>query len=929
MNLNSPLFALLNAIVILFSLSSCATSTNRYTEFDDAKWIVLGQYPNPAAEDGSCTGFRHDYLEAFGGEATLSSPDSDPLPRNAGIRTKHNEGFLDIGSLFRNAQWSVAYVYTEFDSAGGEYFLHAGSDDGLRLWLNGELIIDDHEHRSISPHDAVRRITLREGKNRILAKICQGTGEWALSLKLYDEKQQKDYLSSISSASLTVVPDSSFIQPGQAISFRAKLSPQTGNSVPVRFHLLDEKKSVVAELTGQTEVPAEFFIPMKASGLFTIRASLPDGTANEAEAKFLAGDRDTIFASVAQEARKSASDRKFQSIPCISESLLFLADRLEGKLHPSLSSDELKIHTVGFIKDILAAVNSCDVGYQANNGLNNARDHTLNGQHNPVYQALTGYRQWAYRSEIDKSLQPFSLYIPSDYNPEKKYGLIVQLHGYSGNDYEGGIHLADLAPSDMFIVSAYGRGDVYYESLAEQDVLDVMDIIMDNYPIDPDRVYLTGNSMGGLGAWKIAQRYPDRFAAIASFSGWTGTELLDNLGNLAIFVAHGENDTEVPVHMDRIAVEILKKAGYNVTYYEIPGGGHSAWKGWTSTNDPQKLFDFFRSYTRNPSPEYIKAIIPTVRYGRHYWVTISELDTAGDEDYHYKKASLLEFGGISQSLPMPGKIEAKRIGNSEINVTTSRIRTFSIDIPLSGIDLSKPTRIVIDGQKHEINPLEKKISFSIRSDGNWEISNNVSRTKIAPHDGDGVAGLFMKPVIIVYGTMDIKRKESLEAGARQLADWSWTEAVPIGVKTGSFRVKADTELTGRDIAENNLILIGNSKENSFTSRISEVFAPYYSNGKISINGKTFEGNGLCVTRPNPLAPERLVACFDIPSDFLSSKVDIIQWFRVFPYRMRYVHISESATYPAFCPDVMVLSKYPDVDVWSGWFDRNWENLKGW
>jgi len=925
--------------MFLFSASSCASSAQQLAEFEKAKWIVLGQYPNPAAQDGSCTGFKHDYLEAYGGEAALSSPDTDPLPRNAGVRVKHKDGFVDLGSLFKNAQWSLAYVYTEFDSAGGEYYLHAGSDDGLRLWLNGELIIDDHEHRSITPHDAVRRVTLREGKNRILSKICQGTGEWAFSLKLLDEKQQKEYLASIPPVSMTVIPGSNFVQPGQAISFRAKLSPQTGNNVPVLFHLLDENKSVIAELNGMTETTAEFSIPQNASGIYTIKASSPDGTMNDAQEKFLVGDRETIFASAAQQARKFASDQKFKSIPCISESLLFLADRLEGKLHPSLSSDELKILAVDFIKDVITAVNSDSTGYQAKDGLNNSRNHnsgnnntgnhTLNGHNNPVYQKLTGYRQWAYRSEIDKTLQPFSLYIPQNYNPEKKYSLVVQLHGYSGNDYEGGVHLANLAPSDMLIVSVYGRGDVYYESLAEQDVLDVMDIIMNNYPIDPDRVYITGNSMGGLGAWKIAQRYPDRFAALASFSGWTGTQLLDNLGNLAIFIAHGEYDTEVPVHMDRNAAEILKKAGYNVTYYEIAGGAHSAWNGWTSTNDPQKLFDFFRSYTRNPSPEHIKVVIPTVRYGRHYWVAVSELDTAADADYEYKKASLFESGSIPENMPMPGKIEAQRVGNSEIKVMTSRIRAFSIDLSLSGIDLSKTARIIIDGQKLEIRPSMKNISFSIRPDGIWEISSNDSDAKIARHDGDGVAGLFMKPVIIVYGTMDIKRKEILEAGARQLADWSWTEEIPIGVKAGSFRVKADTELTERDIAENNLILIGNAKENSITSRIYEAFEPYYSNGKITINGKTFEGNGLCVTRPNPLAPERLVACFDIPPDFLSSKVDIIQWFRIFPFRMRNVHISEIATYPAFCPDVMVLSKYPDVDVWSGWFDRNWENLKGW
>lgn len=912
--------------VVLFLLSSCTTSTDPSKGLEDAKWIVLGQYPNSTAQDGSCQGFIYDHLDKFGGEAALSSPDSEPLPDKAGIAVKHTNGYLDLGKLYNNAEWSVAYIYTEFSSTGGEWFLHTGSDDGLRLWLNGELIVEDHEHRAISPHDAVRRVTLREGKNRILAKICQGAGEWAASLKLYDEKQQNDYIASIGTATLSIKLDSVFAEPGQTISFKANLSPQTGENVPVNFRLLDQDNIIIAETAGQTDERSEFTLPAGASGIFTITASFStsitplttssssspssDETMESAKAKCLVGDPEAIFASVAQEAREfssaytSASDQ--QSMPDIAESLTFLADRLEGKLHPSLCPDESKIYAVGFIKDILDAANSGDVGNRA----------------------LTGYRQWAYRSQIDNNLQPYSLYIPQSYDPEKQYGLVVYLHGYSGNDFEGALHLAELAPDDLFIVSAYGRGDVYYESLAEQDVLDVMDRVMAAYPIDPDRVYLTGDSMGGLGTWKIGQLYPERFAAIAPFCGWTGTELLENLGEVGTFIVHGDQDTSVPISMDRAAAAELEKAGSPVTYIEIQGGSHSAWTEWSRTTDPRKLFEFFRSFVRNPSPEHIKARIPTARYGQKYWINVTELDTSGSLNYPSKKADSTEPGSFPRALPEPGTIEARRLGNSELTITTDRIRAFGINLTLAGIDRSKTARITIDEQIHEIDPASGNISFQLLSDGVWKIDDSTRSTGLASHDGDGAAGLFMKPLVIVYGTMDAHRKEVLEAGARQLADWSWTESIPIGVKTGSFRVKADTALTDEEIAENNLILIGNSSENAITARIAGAFKPYYSEGKISINGTGYDRSGLCVTRPNPLAPERIVACFDIPHDFLASQSDVVQWFRFFPFRIRSSQITEAATYPAFFPDVMILTQHPGTDVWSGWFDRDWENLVG-
>ncbi len=920
-----PVLIFIIMITFLFLFSSCTATTNSSMGLDDAEWIVLGEYPNSSSQDGSCQGFKYDFLDEFGGEASLSSPDSEAPADKAGIQASHTNGYLDLGKLFNNTEWSLAYIFTEFNSTGGEWFLHAGSDDGLRLWLNGELIIDDHAHRSISQHDAVRRVHLREGKNRILAKVCQGSGEWAASLMLYDEKQQKDYIASVGPASLSLTLDSRFAEPGQAISFTASLSPQTGDKVPVLFKLLDQDNNIIAEATGRTDERTEFTLPAGAAGIFTITASSPssDETIEAMDivnARCLVGDPEAIFASVALEAREFASSYALatgsgspypsasglRDTPDIAESLTFLADRLEGKLHSSLISDELKVDAVKFIRDILDAANSGEDGYRT----------------------LTGYRQWAYRSQIDNSLQPYSLYIPQSYDPEKQYGLVVCLHGYSGNDYDGALHLAKLAPEDLLVVSAYGRGDVYYESLAEQDVLDVMDMVMAAYPIDPDKVYLTGTSMGGLGTWKVGQLYPERFAAIAPFCGWTGDELLDNLGNLGTFIVHGDNDTTVPIYMEKSAAAKLEKAGSPVTYTEIRGGSHSAWTEWSRTTDPRKLFEFFRSFVRNPSPEHIKARIPTVRYGQKYWISVTELDTSGNLDYPLKKAELNVSGSFPRALPEPGTIEAQRMGNSELTITTDRVRAFDIDLALAGIDLSKPAKITIDNQPHEIDPSSGNISFHLISEGIWKINGSTRRTGLASHDGDGVAGLFMKPLIIVYGTMDSQRKDALEAGARQLADWSWTTSVPIGVKTGSFCVKADTELTEAEIDANNLILIGNSSENAITARITEVFRPYYSKEKISVNGVIYDRSGLCVTRPNPLAPERIVACFDIPRDFLGSQSEVVQWFRFFPFRMRNAQITETASYPAFCPDVMVLTQHPGTDVWSGWFDRDWENLVG-
>ena len=80
------------------------------------------------------------------------------------------------------------------------------------------------------------------------------------------------------------------------------------------------------------------------------------------------------------------------------------------------------------------------------------------------------------------------------------------------------------------VASPFGRGNAFYEDMGEQDVLQVLREVQRLYSIDPDRIYLTGGSMGGWGAWNIGLRCPDMFAALApvmgptEFAFWAGPE---------------------------------------------------------------------------------------------------------------------------------------------------------------------------------------------------------------------------------------------------------------------------------------------------------------------------------------------------------------------------------------------------------------------
>ena len=230
---------------------------------------------------------------------------------------------------------------------------------------------------------------------------------------------------------------------------------------------------------------------------------------------------------------------------------------------------------------------------------------------------------------------------------------------------------------DFIVVSVFGRGDVHYQSVGEQDVLDVMDRIMERYPIDENRVYMMGSSMGGLGTWRIGTLYADRFAAIAPYCGWTGTVFMRNLGNTKNYVVHGAADPTVPVQFDRACVNELKKLGYDVTYVEIPNGSHSAWTEWSRIHEPETILDVFRSAVRNPSPDKIAAAVSSVRYGKHYWVTVNELDTS--EPYERPKyTGTTQYEYTYPLQPAPGSFEARRADDGSIQISTMRINALSM-----------------------------------------------------------------------------------------------------------------------------------------------------------------------------------------------------------------------------------------------------------
>ncbi|MGD2135865.1 MAG: prolyl oligopeptidase family serine peptidase [Gemmatimonadales bacterium] len=198
----------------------------------------------------------------------------------------------------------------------------------------------------------------------------------------------------------------------------------------------------------------------------------------------------------------------------------------------------------------------------------------------------------AYRSSLDGTLQPYVVWIPPDFDPEERYPLLVFLHGSAST--ERNIIGARAGIPDGFIaLGPRGRGpsNAWSWDHAQQDVAEAMQAVIDHYPIDADRIVLSGFSMGGYGVYRTYYETPNKFRALVVLSGspnlanrWSGSdeypdftreEYLRVFRDVPMFVFHGRRDRNVSYEATASFVEQLRAVGADVEFHVEEQTGHA------------------------------------------------------------------------------------------------------------------------------------------------------------------------------------------------------------------------------------------------------------------------------------------------------------------------------------------------------------------
>jgi len=216
---------------------------------------------------------------------------------------------------------------------------------------------------------------------------------------------------------------------------------------------------------------------------------------------------------------------------------------------------------------------------------------------------------------------PYSVFVSSKVNPEKKSPLLILLHGLGVQPSVFLPRFVDAAQDAGFIVAApmgyrvdgwYGAngpgrgrgGQPDIGALSEKDVFNVLRMMKDDFNIDDERVYLAGNSMGGAGTLYLGIKHRSVWAAIAAGAPAIRAQFhspneLEGAGNLPIMIIHGDADRAVPVEQTREWVAKMKELKLTYEYREIKGGGHSD----AMVSTARDMFKFFDKHRGKPAGE--------------------------------------------------------------------------------------------------------------------------------------------------------------------------------------------------------------------------------------------------------------------------------------------------------------------------------------
>jgi dienelactone hydrolase len=787
-------------------------------------WLMAGPIPGDLAED--C-------FKGKGGEATLRPVDGQEQATTNGtkVRWHSNRSWGDDANLDGDQMAprpAVAYAFTRImRPQAGKAMVSLGSSNGIRVWVNGNLVLSRDGVRSSTPDEDQVEVEMKSGENGLLVKALAGSAIYARILGPGSVLRRKVEIGpsiiKLSSDGFTLKTDADATR-SAADAVKVEVIRPGGAAV---FGTTAARGAQIAIDAGDWP-----------DGPYEVRCSThsSSGLLHAAHLPWYKGDfRDKAKELQAAAAVADASRPEGFTLRMLVD---MMEDRLGGKVNSVKGNPWQRVHSPLMEYDELMLERK-----------------GLTGRIRPH-----GFVRIAYRDEVDGSPQYCRAYLPADYDAARKWPVVIQIHGYNpANPVYVRWWAADERHSHcdtefsnhqgVIYLEPHGRGNTQYIGMGDKDIMTVIAEAKKVFNVDEDRIYLTGDSMGGWGTWNVASRHPDLFAAIAPVFGGSDyhvdlaedaltklspTErfinekvstwsMADGLLNMPIFVHHGDADQAVNVEYSRWAVRMLQRWGYNVRYREYPGRVHEA----LESQNGNLNIEWFLQHRRDHNPHHVRIRTAELRHASAYWVQIHQ------------------FASPSAFMV----VDAEVVDGNVIRLDTENILDIVLTPPQALVDLTKKVTVVWNGVRNEMDVKNGVLHLTAPEYHPTALRKTVQLP-------GSITDFTVTPFALVIGTVSKDPGMVAECRARATAfvsGWrEWQKQQP--------RVFADTAISAADMASYSLLLIGGPEANLVTAKLADRIPLRISADRITIDGREFpvKDAALHMIYPSPLNPERYV-----------------------------------------------------------------------
>ncbi|MDB4933056.1 MAG: hypothetical protein JWP87_28 [Labilithrix sp.] len=859
-------------------------------------WLVAGPFKasRPALETAPA-GVDETSLSPVSGATLGAERDFGATKKKPAARwtiVSSSEGALDLrAALELPGPDLVAYAAGSLHvERAGRYLLLLGVDDGVRVMVDGRVVLTRDDGRPVREDDDIVPLDLTAGDHSVVLKLHQRDGAWAFRARFVDATLTPppgaylrlpgtipDDARTLVTKMVSVSLDRAFDGTVDPPRYRPKVSVRfpdggpRGVPVPVSARLV----------RGPGEEPVFDLqaggVPVTSAGAGEAVVTLPSLTPFAAPLTLettVAGRvvRSSLPSRPIAEQAVARAERAIAKVPADApflgegslDSVKYLTRRLAGLLSRGDGDIEAQIDEAREL-DRLAA------------NLERSVD-PFDGRTGPMRRAL--------RSPIDGDLSEVGVYVPPWYKPSasRKYPLVVGLHGlngfsmgvmrwlFGGDDpkHEQGWedrHVGKLPDADAFVITPFGHGNSLYRELGETDVMSAVEWALRRYPIDPTRVTITGMSMGGIGSASVPLHRPHVFAAAEPLCGYhsylirsdvsgrgmrpwerylaeerSNVMWAENGEHLPLFIVHGTQD--LPEENSGVLIERYEKLNFSVKH-EHPEAGHNVWQ---QTYEDMKGLTWLFNRQVSLHPSHVRFKTTRTRWNKSAWVTVDEL------------TNVSSWGDID------ARVQSK---SKSISATTSGIAqvSFARDPQLLG---GAAVTVTIDGQRIAFDENEELVLG--REPASGAATRAVWRKGPLSHAGPYKHGtvtgpirdVFSEPILFVYGDGEG------EARANEQVARAFAKIRP-GVQV-AYPVMSDADFLAKNEPLANdraLFLVGRNNRVLAALEKTSAFPIHVDAGAVTLGRERFTGKelGAAFVHPNPLRPDRyvvVVAGADVP-----------------------------------------------------------------